>query len=78
GIKAAMRAITELNARDIDIKVLTLPNGQDPDEFIRVNGVSAYNKARGQALPFLTFALETAMRKRSMANPRDRSDAIEE
>lgn len=76
GIKAAMRAIVELNARDTDIKVLVLPGGQDPDEFVRSQGVKVYNELRGKALPFLTFALETSMRNRSMSNPRDRSDAI--
>lgn len=78
GIKAARRAIIELAAHDMDIKVLVLPDGQDPDEFIRSRGTSEYNQARGRALPFLTFALESAINGRSMASARDRSDAIEE
>src|SRR5690606_37738458 len=47
GIKAARRAVEELLPQDFEIKVLLLPEGQDPDDFIRSNGPDAYNKARG-------------------------------
>ena len=49
GIKAARRAIEHLLPQDFDIKVLVLPDGKDPDDFIRENGTEAYNKARGSA-----------------------------
>ena len=78
GIKAARRAILELAALDMDIKVLVLPDGQDPDEFIRSRGAAEYKQVRGRALPFIAFALESAMNGRSMTNARERSDAIEE
>ncbi len=38
GIKAARRAIETLVSADFDIKVLVLPDGQDPDDYIRENG----------------------------------------
>jgi DNA primase len=41
GIKAARRAIEELLPQDFDIKVLVLPDGQDPDDFVRANGTEA-------------------------------------
>ncbi|HEY0049240.1 MAG TPA: DNA primase, partial [Pyrinomonadaceae bacterium] len=49
GVKAARRAIETLLAEDFEIKVLVLPNGQDPDDFIRANDVEAYNIQRGNA-----------------------------
>ncbi len=77
GVKAARRAIEELLPQDFDIKVLVLPDGQDPDDFIRANGSDGYNEARGKALPFLQFVLNSSMTDRSMNNPRQKSDAIE-
>jgi DNA primase len=57
GIKAARRAIEELLPQDFDIKVLVLPEGQDPDDFIRANGAENYNEARGKAKSFLAEAM---------------------
>lgn len=78
GINAAKRAIEHLLPQDFEIKVLVLPDGQDPDDFIRANGTEAYNAARGKAKPFLGFTLEASLRGRSLANPRDKADAISE
>jgi len=78
GIKAARRAIEELLPQDFEIKVLVLPNGQDPDDFIRANGTDGYNAARGQAKPYLFFTFEASMQERSLANPRHKAEAIED
>ncbi len=78
GIKAARRAIEQLLPQDLEIKVLALPGGQDPDDFIRANGTDAYNEARGKALPFLNFSLDSSMSERNFANPKQRAEAIEE
>lgn len=78
GIKAARRAIDELLPQDFEIKILVLPDGQDPDDFIRANGADGYNAARGQAKPYLFFTFDAAMRDRSLANPRHKAEAIEE
>lgn len=78
GIKAARRAIEELLPQDFEIKVLVLPDGQDPDDFVRANGADSYNQARGRALPFLNFAFEATVRGRSVANPKQKAEAIED
>ena len=77
GIKAARRAIEQLLPQDFEIKVLVLPNGQDPDDFVRQNGFEAYNEARGKAEPFLDFALDASVHGRNLANPRHKAEAIE-
>lgn len=78
GIKAARRAIEELLPNDFEIKVLVLPDGQDPDDFVRANGSEAYNEARGRAATYLNFTLDASMSGRSLANPRQKAEAIEE
>jgi DNA primase len=78
GIKAARRAIEHLLPQEFEIKVLVLPNGQDPDDFVRENGAEEYNEARGRAEPFLDFALDATIRGRNVNDPRHKADAIEE
>jgi DNA primase len=78
GVKAARRAIEPLLAEDFEIKVLILPNGQDPDDFIRANGLESYNKQRGKAAPHLQFVLQNAVRERNLGLARQKAEAIED
>jgi DNA primase len=78
GVKAAKRAIETLLAEDFDIKILVLPDGADPDEFIRTHGAEAYHERRGKALPHIQFVLDQAVRDRNLLRPADKAAAVEE
>ncbi len=78
GVKAARRAIETLILEDFEVKVLVLPDGQDPDDFLKANGAESYNHLRGNAFPFLQFVLENLARERNMASPKDKAEAIED
>ncbi len=78
GVKAAKRAIETLLAEDFEIKVLVLPEGTDPDEFIRQHGVEAYHERRGKSLPHIQFVLDQAVRDRNLLRPADKAAAVEE
>lgn len=78
GVKAAKRAIETLLTEDFEIKVLVLPDGADPDEFIRTRGVSGYNELRGRATPHIQFILDEAVRQRNLLRPADKAAAVEE
>jgi DNA primase len=77
GIKAARRAIEHLLPQDFDVKVLVLPDGKDPDDFIRENGADAYNERRGKATNFLRFALDASTKGRNLHNAKQKAEAIE-
>jgi DNA primase len=78
GVKAAKRAIETLLAEDLEIKVLVLPDGLDPDDFVRQNGYEAYNERRGKALPHTQFILDQAIQGRNLFNPPEKDEAIKE
>lgn len=78
GIKAATRAIEQLLPNDFDIKVLVLPGGQDPDDFVRESGAEGYNQSRGRAMPFLNFVLNSAVAEKNLAAANQKAAAIEE
>lgn len=78
GVKAARRAIETLVKDDFETKVLILPDGQDPDDFLKANGTESYNQARGNAFPFLQFVLENLGQERNLASPKEKAEAIED
>lgn len=78
GVKAARKAVEELLNQDFDVKVLVLPNANDPDDFLRANGAEEYNEARGKAQPYLDFVLRSAMNGRSLNVAKQKADAIED
>lgn len=78
GINAAKRAIEVLLPEDFEVKVLVLPEGADPDEFVRAQGADEYNRRRGEAVPHMQFVLEQAMRDRNLHNPPEKSEAVAE
>jgi DNA primase len=78
GVQAAGRATETLLAEDFEVKVLVLPDNADPDEYIRRNGVEAYQELRGKALPHIQFALNQAVRDRNLHRPAEKAAAVEE
>ena len=79
GVKAAKRAVEVLLAENFDVKVLVLPNGDDPDDFIRSNGYTAYKEQhKTQSTTYLQFVLESAVQNRNLGVPKQKAEAIEE
>lgn len=79
GVKAARRAIEILLADDFEIKVLVLPDGKDPDDYIRANGFTAYKEQHEKsAITFLQFVLNTAVQDRNLGNSSQKAAAIED
>jgi len=78
GVKAARRAIETLLAEDFETKVLVLPDGQDPDDFLKANGAESYNNLRGNAAPYLQFVLENLARDKNLSSAKAKAEAVED
>lgn len=63
GTKAALRAIPTLVKNGLHVKVLQVPDGKDPDEFIRNNGSQAFFSLLEQAKSYITFQIDCARKK---------------
>ena len=55
GFKAARTSIETMLRLDLDIRVMSLPENQDPDDFIRQQGAAAYREAMEGAAGFFDF-----------------------
>jgi len=78
GVKAALRAVEVLLPEEFEVKVLVLPEGSDPDEFLRAHGSEEYNRRRGQAVPHIQFVLDQALKDRNLRQPAQKAEAVEE
>lgn len=60
GQNATMRGLDILKKEGFDVRVLTVPSGKDPDEFIRNNGKDAFYKLISDALPLIAYRIKKA------------------
>jgi len=63
GIKAAFRSLDPFMEEEIHPKMIKLPNGHDPDSFVRQAGPEALERAVDGAVPLVEFFLEHTMKK---------------
>ena len=61
GRSAAARALPLFMSADLEGRVLSLPDGHDPDTFIRQFGPRALEEAAGEAVSLLDFYLEKTL-----------------
>ena len=55
GIKASMRSIEMLLKKDIEVKIVSLPEGEDPDSYINKNGKDKFDDLLKKAENFIEF-----------------------
>lgn len=60
GQMATLRGLEILRANNFDVRVLTVPNGKDPDEFIRANGKDAFLKLMDNSIPLIDYRISRA------------------
>ncbi len=78
GIQAAVRGGEVLFQHHLEVSVLILPSGEDPDSFTRNHGPEAFLEALGGAQDYLDFRLEHLQQQYDMERAADRSNAVSE
>lgn len=79
GLKAALSAISLMegfmDGNNLQVKVLVVPNGKDPDDFIRSQGGDAFQALLTEAKHYLDFKLEMAIKGLEVSSPEGRIQA---
>ncbi len=73
GAAAAERSLALFEDAEMEGRILVLPAGRDPDEFIREQGAEAFRDAARQALPLVEFQLRRLTERAEHATPEGRA-----
>ncbi|MEO6785656.1 MAG: DNA primase [Chthoniobacteraceae bacterium] len=70
GEKAAERSLPQLLAEGLLVRVMTLPQGEDPDSLIRSQGADAFRERVAAAKDFFDHQIESQVSAPAFATPR--------
>jgi len=72
GVNAALRTLDLFLNSGVDVRVLLLPTGDDPDTYIRTNGVDAFLELEERAPTLLNFVVTSVLDKAQKDSIQDR------
>lgn len=78
GVKATLRSIDLFITEGMNAKVLTMPEGHDPDTFVREKGAERFKKAIKSAIPIMEFFINEALRGKNATEIQEKLKIIEE
>ena len=78
GQNATMRALTIVRETGAKVKVLVVPDGKDPDEFIRKHGTEAFLKLTEKALPLAEYQIKYVLKHHDCSTLEGKTAALTE
>lgn len=78
GVAASQRLFRELAPEGISMRVVCLPEGDDPDSFLKAHGVDAFRQRLADAKEFFDFKLEHARSQGTLDMAAGRTAALSE
>src|SRR5690606_26305469 len=76
GEQAALRSLSTLSAAGLEVRVLMLPRGEDPDGTIRREGPDRFRRRMDEAVPWVEFRLKVALRGHDVETVAGRARAV--
>ncbi len=78
GVRAALRGLDLFVNSGLGVKVVTLPAGDDPDTYVRTQGVDSFVRLEEQAPSLLDFALEQSLKATESSTIEGRIRSVDE
>lgn len=78
GEKATLRGLDIFGDLGVEVRVATLPEGKDPDEFLRRQGSEAFRRVLDRAVPLFEFRFRLACRQHDTATVQGKVKVVAE
>ncbi len=72
GQSATFRGLSILEKEGCNVKVLNIPSGKDPDDYIRANGVESFRELVSNSLPLIQYKIESIKNKLNISKLEDK------
>lgn len=72
GQNADLRGLEILKEENLNVKVVLMPDGEDPDDVVRKRGAAAYQNCLDNALPLVDYKLHSLERKYDLTRAEDK------
>jgi DNA primase len=76
GSSATLRGMDIVLAHDLDVAIVELPEGEDPDSFVRKQGGKEFLKLAEQAISFIEFKVRQFRRAGAFSTPEGKAQAV--
>jgi DNA primase len=77
GQMATLRGLEKLYDTGCDVRILRLPDGKDPDEYIRTHGAEGFRQCVAEAMPLIEFKLKRALDRNQRNSPEAKAGALQ-
>ncbi len=78
GIKATIRSLDILQDLGCRVGVVSVPDGQDPDDFLRQEGVEAWRRLVAGAIPLFEYKLQRVLVEMPSDAPQERLNIVQQ
>jgi DNA primase len=76
GMSAMMRGVDIILENNLDVRILILPNGEDPDSYVKKEGGPAFNALIARAVSFIDFKASVFQTEGKLDTPEGRAEAV--
>ena len=76
GVSAMVRGIELILENNLDVRVAELPEGEDPDSFVKKKGGEAFQEQLSKAITFVDFKANILRREGKLDSPEGKAEAV--
>lgn len=76
GINAALRAVDIALSGGLEVRIVSLPQGEDPDSFIRKKGAQVFQEFLNDAEIFVDFKINLLYKQNKLSTPAEKAAAV--
>ncbi len=77
GEHATLRGLYLIKKRGLDVKIMTLPQGYDPDEYITSFGRESFKNLKERSLDLVDFHIDSVLKKAGEITPRKAAEIVD-